>query len=175
MYRYFKRVVGVGTGNYIYFWKSKGLPDDNITAPTTSDYKLNSQLSYIGTKTRVAFRGSCLKQDKITFNHGKVVNTYIVYKLDKIYVKTNPTLVKCLFGAVSVTKNADIGKYKYFGYGIGFDRRGAYLLPSSRFGRNLMIFGVDMRSSVHVDDKGKDVLILGRCPTQRLGEHSLTA
>ena len=87
MYRYFKRVVGVGTGNYIYFWKSKGLPDDNITAPTTSDYKLNSQLSYIGTKTRVAFRGSCLKQDKITFNHGKVVNIYIVYELDKIYAK----------------------------------------------------------------------------------------
>ena len=25
MYRYFKRVVGVGASNYIYFWKSKGL------------------------------------------------------------------------------------------------------------------------------------------------------
>ena len=87
MYRYLKRVVGVGTGNYIYFWKSKGLPDDSITAPTTSDYKLNSQLSYIGTKTRVEFRVSCLKQDKITFNHGKVVNIYIVYELDKIYAK----------------------------------------------------------------------------------------
>ena len=46
MQRYFKRVVGVGTGNYIYFWKSKGLSDENITAPTTSDYKLNPQLSY---------------------------------------------------------------------------------------------------------------------------------
>ena len=174
MCRYIKRVVRVGTGNYIYFWKSKGLLDENITAPATSDYRLKSQLNYLGTKTRLEFRGSCLKQDKITFNHGKVVNTYIVYKLDKIYVKTNPTLVKCLFGAVSVTKNADIGKYKYFGYGIGFDRRGAYLLPSSRFGRNLMIFGVDMRSSVHVNDKDKDVSILGRCPTQGLGEHSLT-
>ena len=41
MYRYFKRVAGVGTGNYIYFWKPKGLPDENITAPTTSDYQLN--------------------------------------------------------------------------------------------------------------------------------------
>ena len=34
MYRYFKRVIGVGTGNYIYFWKSKGLSDEYITAPT---------------------------------------------------------------------------------------------------------------------------------------------
>ena len=65
MYRYFKRVAGVGTGNYIYFWKSEGLSDENITGPTTSDYKLNTQLSYYGTKTRVEFRGKCLKQDKL--------------------------------------------------------------------------------------------------------------
>ena len=32
-----------------------------------------------------------------------------------------------------------------------------------------------MSSSVHVDNKGKDILILGKGPTQRLGEHSLTA
>ena len=51
MYRYFKRFVGVGTGNYIYFWKSKGLSDENITAPTTSDYGINPQVSYYGTKT----------------------------------------------------------------------------------------------------------------------------
>ena len=40
MYRYFKRVIGVGTGNYIYFWKSEGLSYEDITAPTMSDYKL---------------------------------------------------------------------------------------------------------------------------------------
>ena len=38
MYRYFKMVIVVGTDNYIYFWKSKGLSDENITASTTSDY-----------------------------------------------------------------------------------------------------------------------------------------
>ena len=32
-----------------------------------------------------------------------------------------------------------------------------------------------MNSSTHVDNKGKDILILGFCPTHRLGEHSLTA
>ena len=42
MYRYFKRVAGVGTGNYIYFWKSKGLSNENITAPTTNYYSLNN-------------------------------------------------------------------------------------------------------------------------------------
>ena len=59
MYRNFERVAGVGTGNYIYFWKSKGLSDENITAATTSDYKLNPQLSCYGPKTRVWFYGSC--------------------------------------------------------------------------------------------------------------------
>ena len=61
MWRYFKHVSGIGSGNNIYFWTSKGLSDENITAPTTSDHKLNPQLSYFGTKTRVEFNGSCLK------------------------------------------------------------------------------------------------------------------
>ena len=43
------------------------------------------------------------------------------------------------------------------------------------FGRNVIIFGVDVSSSVHVDNKGKDILILGKGPTKGLGEHLLTA
>ena len=134
--KYFKVIVST---NYVSSWKSKGLSDENITAPTIRDYKLNPQLSYFSTKTRVDFRGGCLKQNKITFNHGKIVNIYIVYELDKIYVKISPTLVNCLFGAVSLTKNADIDKYRYGGYGIGFDRGGFYLLPSGRFARIVVI------------------------------------
>ena len=100
---------------------------------------------------------------------------YLDYELDKTYVKTNPMLVNWLFGAVSITKIADIDKNKYSGYGIGFDRSSAYLLPDGSFVRNVVIFGVDMSSSVHVDNKGKDILILGKGPTQGLGGHSLTA
>ena len=98
---------------YIWSWKSKGQSDKNITARTTSDYKFNPQLSYFGTKTRVDFRGSCLKQDKFTFNDGKIVNIYTAYELIKLYSKITPTLVNGLFGAVSVTKNVDIDKSKY--------------------------------------------------------------
>ena len=39
---------------------------------------------------------------------------------------TDPTLQSCLFGAVTLPKNTDIDKYGYFGYGIGFDRRGIF-------------------------------------------------
>ena len=145
IYRYFNGVSGVGSVNYVYSWKSKGFSDENITAPTTSDYKLNPELTFFGTKTKLEFNGSCLKQDKITYYHGKVVNIYIVYEISwNINISNYPTLENCLLGAVSLTKNADIDKYKYSGYEIGFDRLGFYALPSGRTGRNVIIFGVDM-------------------------------
>ena len=71
---------------------TKGLSDENITAPTTTDHSLNPQLSYLCTKTRVEFKGSCLKQSKITYYHGKIVNIYIVYEISKNYdISTYPT------------------------------------------------------------------------------------
>ena len=60
MYRYFKRVSDVGAGNYIYFWKSKGLSDENITTSNTSDYNLSPLLGFFGTNGKVEFNGSCL-------------------------------------------------------------------------------------------------------------------
>ena len=85
-----------------------------------------------------------------------------------------PTLKNCLFGAVTLTKNADIDKCGYFGYGIGFDRRSSFFFLGDGFGQNVIIFEVDMSSSAHIDNKKKDILILGKGPTQGL-EHILTA
>ena len=62
----------------------------------------------------------------------------------------------------------------YSGYGIGFDRRGIFSFPGGGFGQNVIIFGADMSSSPHIDTKGKDMLVLGREPTQGLCENSLT-
>ena len=53
-------------------------------------------------------------------------------------------------------KNADIDKYKYSGYGIGFDRHGSFSFPGIGLGRNKIVFEVDMSSSVHIDNKKKD-------------------
>ena len=50
-----------------------------------------------------------------------------------------------------------------------------FSFPGGGNGQNAIIFGVDMNSSAHVDNKGKYILILGKGPTQGLGEHSLTA
>ena len=69
----------------------------------------------------------------------------------------------------------DIDKYKYSGYGTGFERKGNFPFPNGEFGCNVLIFGVDMSSSVHVDNKKKDILILGEGPTQVLDGVTLTA
>ena len=61
MYRYFKRIAGVGNGNYIYFLKSKGLPDERINFITASNYIITPKLSYYSNKVRVKVNGSCLK------------------------------------------------------------------------------------------------------------------
>ena len=64
-------------------------------------------------------------------------------------------------GAVSLTKNVDPDKYKYSGYGIGFDRQGFYSHPSGGTGRNVIIFGVYMNLSTKIDSRKKYTLILG--------------
>ena len=84
------------------------------------------------------------------------------------------TLVNCLFGAVSLTKNADIDKYKYSRYGIEFDRRASFSLPSGGNGQNVIIFGVVKSSSTKIDNRKKYILILGKGPRQG-SEHTLTA
>ena len=91
----------------------------------------------------------------------------MIYSKILIIIKTF-ILENCLFGAVKITKNTDVDKYKYSGYGIGFDGRGVFTHPTGSFGNNAIIFGVDMSSSVHVDNKGKDIIILGSGSTQGL-------
>ena len=50
--------------DYISSWRSKRLSAESSKPPTTSDNSLNPALNYYGTKTRVKFTGSCLKQSK---------------------------------------------------------------------------------------------------------------
>ena len=75
-----------------------------------------------------------------------------------------------MVGAVRLTKNDHIDKYKYSGYEIGFDRHGLFSHPSGETGRNVIIIGVDMSLSTKIDNRKKDILILGKGPTQGL-EH----
>ena len=139
------------------------------------NHSVTLKFSYYGTETRVEFNGSCLNQDKVTFGHKKIVNTYNLYKISKnINISDYPALEYCLFGAVTLPKNADMDKYKYSGYGIGFDRHGRFSSPGIGLGKNVITFGVDMSSSTKIDNRKKYILVLGKGPTQGL-EHTLSA
>ena len=93
-------------------------------------------MEYLGVKLKVRFSGSCLKQNAIAYNDGKSVNIYIVYEINKKdnTAISDPTLENCSFGAVTLTENAHIDKYRYSGYGIGFDRKGSFSFPGGRYG-----------------------------------------
>ena len=178
MYRYFK----THSSYHISSWTSKGLSNESITPFSAPSNFATPSLNYLGTKIRVKFSGSCLKQYKITYTHGEIVNIYIVHEINKKdnTIISDPTLEICLFGAVTLTKHVNIDKYRYSGYGIGFDRKGRFSFPNGGYGQNVIIFGVDMNSSIdidssiHIDNKKKDILILGRGRTQGL-ESTLTA
>ena len=67
-----------------------------------------------------------------------------------------------LFGSVKLTKNVDINKYKYSGYSIGFDSSGYFSHPSGGYGKHFIVFGADISSSAHANNKTRSLLVLGK-------------
>ena len=136
------------------------MSDERLNSITASNHKITPELSFYGTKTKVEFNGSCLKQGKVTYN--KIVNIYIIYEISQNYnIRSYPTLKNCLFGAVSLTKNVDIDKYKYSGYGIGFNRHGEFSFGNG-LGKNFIIFGADLSTSSHANNQKNNILVLGK-------------
>ena len=67
--KYFKLNSVVGVTDYVLSWQSKGLSNESIKLPTISNNSLGPRLNYYGTKIRVQFTKSCLKQPTFTFTH----------------------------------------------------------------------------------------------------------
>ena len=104
----------------------------------------------------INFHGHCLIKNNISIPK-KIINLYISYTPNpqSRNLNTDFTLGNCLFGSVKLDVNADLDKYKYTGYDI--------------------IFGADVSSFVHIDNKGNHILIFGEGPTQGLDDTTLTA
>ena len=71
--KYFKVIANT---DYVSSWKSTGLSTESIKPSATSDNTLTPKLNYYGTKARLKLSGSPIKQPKISYTHGKVVNIY---------------------------------------------------------------------------------------------------
>ena len=75
-----------------------------------------------------------------------------------------------LFGAVKLTEKADY----YCGYHIGLHWRWSFSVSdNSGFNKNVVIVGADMNSSLHIDNKKRNILILGKVPTDALKNTTL--
>ena len=157
-------------------WKSIGM-SEKIIENITKSYS-NFALTFVDHHLLpdMNFNGHCLIKNNISIPK-KVINLYISYTLGlKLRnLNTEFALGNCLFGSVKLTKNADLDKYKYTGYGIAFYSRSEFLFTDRSYGKNVIVFGADMSSSVHVDNKRKDILILGEGPAQGLDDTTLTA
>ena len=66
MHQYFKLIPNK---KYISERKSKGLPDESIKPPATSDNSLSPLIDYLGDKIRLKLNGSYLKQLKLAYPH----------------------------------------------------------------------------------------------------------
>ena len=99
IFRYFKINAINNTTKYILPRQSTRLSTEVIKQPSTSDNSLKPTLIYyLASRIRIKFSGSCLKHDKITFNHRKVVNIYIVYELGaSSSSNSDPTIKNYLF------------------------------------------------------------------------------
>ena len=130
------------------------------------DYQMNDQAPVLedgGAGIRLRFRKDLFRQNKVTYNDRKIVNIYIVYKQSSISTSSSSlALINSLFGAVKITKNADISKGNYRGYVITFDSKGRFLHSDGNYGVNVKISGADLSSSIHANNKANNVSVLGK-------------
>ena len=117
-------------------------------------------------RMNLKFEGNYFVQNKVIHqNNYKVVNIYIVYRLDPIsnFRNTDYTIQNALFGAVKITKNAtDSSKNNYQGYGICFDEGDSFSIGNITNGKNVLIFVADMSFSIHNTNKANNIYVLGK-------------
>ena len=108
----------------------------------------------------VTFNGNYIKQNKLGYTHGSIVNIYIVYELKNRTVN-NPdfTVNNGLFGAIKLTKNVNTSNYKYEGCGIAFDSGRSFTIGNITKGKNVIIFSVDTNSSIHSINKPQNIYV----------------
>ena len=147
-----------GTDNLSANSDLKAISDGTILLPTLENYRRMS----------VKLNGNYFVQNKVLhLNNNNVVNIYIVYKLD--------TIQNALFGEVKITKNSDISKNKYEGYGICFDEGGTFTKGNITNDKNVIIFGADMSFSIHANNRANNIYVLGDFLVQGINGTSIYA
>ena len=133
----------------------------------------------------VYLSGNRFQQNKVIIpNNINVINIYCVYKLDPIRSTRNTdyTIQNALFGAMKITKNTDPSKNNYKGCGLCFDEGGEFghTVKQGNFNRttnakNVIIFGVDMSSSVHATNRANNIYVMAKDFIQGINDTTIYA
>ena len=176
-------------GKKITNWRSTDIFNysDYYTMNGIEDTKTNLPILKNNKETYVLLPGNYFQQNDniiIPNNNKNVINIYVVYKLDPISSTRNTdyTIQNALFGAMKITKNADYSKNNYTGYVLCFDEGGEFghtvrqgNLDRTTNARNVIIFGVDMTSSIHATNRANDIYVMGREFIQGINDTTIYA
>ena len=154
------------TGGVINSWISTGIHNDSKNTDLFSVHNSNNDLQSLlnqNNRLGVTFNGNYMKQNKLGYAHGTVVNIYTVYELKNRTIN-NPdfTVLNGLFGAVKLTKDVNTSNYGYNGYGICFDSGGSFTSGNITNGKNVFIFGVNTQNSIHSANKTQNIYLIGK-------------
>ena len=122
-------------------------------------------------RMHVSLFSNYFEQNKVIIpNNNNVINIYCVYELRQVNIPLSIEFIilKALFGAMEITKNANTSKYKYKGYGICFE-------GSINNERNILIFGVHEFSLLHSNNKANNIYVMGKGFVQGINDMTLYA
>ena len=176
-------------GKKITNWRSTGIFNysDYYTMNGIEGTKTNLPILTNNKETYFLLQGNYFQQNDniiIPNNNKNVINIYVVYKLDPISSTRNTdyAIQNSLFGAMKITKNANYSKNNYTGYGLCFDEGGEFgqTVKQGNFNRttnarNVIIFGVDMSSSIHATNRANNIYVMGKECIQGINDTTIYA
>ena len=123
-----------------FVWKCNAISEESIENITKLDSNFVPAFFHHHPLPDINFNRHCLIKNDISIPK-KVINLYITYTLDPQLrnLNTHFMLSNCLFGSVKIAKNADLDKYKYTGYSIGFDFCSEFLCTDGRYMEKMLL------------------------------------
>ena len=174
------------TNGEISTWQSTGIFNNLGSSNMNAVGDSGGDLPDIKNDVRlyVYLSGNHFQQNKVIIpNNDNVINIYCVYEIQPISSSRNTsfTIQNALFGAMQITKDAtDNSKNNYKVYGICFDERSQFghTITEGGFthttnGRNGLIFGADIRFSVHATNRANHIYLMGDGLTQGINDTTI--
>ena len=168
-------------------WKSTGIfiYSDDSSMKGIEDTKTKLPELKNDGRMHVYLQGNHFQQNNVIIpNNNNLINIYVVYKLNPISSTRNTdyTIQNALFGATKITKNTDSSKNNYTGYGLCFDEGSEFghTVRQGNFDRttnakNVIIFGVDISSSIHATNRANNIYVMGKDFIQGINDTTIYA